>query len=723
MTSANLIKQKPNWKNLPTKAIRVPEIFCDRLLDFARELDNGTSDHNKSLKLENYTLKELLELQQQISEAIAVKQDQNSDRRLETAILYLASCCDGAASEDGQGFNRFDTGFGKYLATQIQTKSLIKAHAEAGLKMVQKYQKQLDRICLTLPTWAEISSQYQDTILRLVDEIAKYRVETQANKIAVFAPYDPSGEFQRSAKSIAGYKFNGDDKGWYYPDSQALEIAEVFPEEQYDWDTSFRGAIELAKLQRYEAEVALKLKAEQASSEIMQLIETADLDAPLTNGWYLRDYQKEGVKWLLSHHKKALLEGGILADDMGLGKSITALVAAKALQKVHDCVVFVIAPVSLGDNWLIEAEKVGIGIEVFSNAYQKIPLPVSKPYLVIIDEAHCFQNEKSKRTENLMQLIKNSSCIGNWLLTGTPIKNGRPINLVPLLQAIAHPIIEDKWDYFKRYCNAKKTNFGWDFTGAAHLDELSKKIEDGMLRRTKKQCLQELPPKTRLHSPVELEPKQRKEYQKTLDDLITDYKRRVKEGEVDKAAEALVTLNYLRKTGSQFKVDAAVQWAEELLEQGQQVVLFTEFRESAQLLHQRLDGELLTGETKDSDRQRIVDRFQAGESKIFIGTIKAGGVGITLTAASDLLMVDRPWTPGDAEQAEDRVFRLGQQSAVFVTWLQLGDIDRVIDELLQTKQKRIDLVLAGKRKTLRGTGTAKQLALELLELLDSSRKN
>ncbi len=127
--------------------------------------------------------------------------------------------------------------------------------------------------------------------------------------------------------------------------------------------------------------------------------------------------------------------------------------------------------------------------------------------------------------------------------------------------------------------------------------------------------------------------------------------------------------------------------------------------------------ELLTGETKVEVRQDIVDRFQAGESKVFVGTIKAGGVGLTLTAASNVILVDRAWTPGDVEQAEDRCHRMGQQSAVFATWLQLGAIDEAIDNLILQKSERIELVLKGKRKTLRGIGSAKDLAKELLAIL------
>jgi SNF2 family DNA or RNA helicase len=254
-------------------------------------------------------------------------------------------------------------------------------------------------------------------------------------------------------------------------------------------------------------------------------------------------------------------------------------------------------------------------------------------------------------------------------------------------------------------------------TGAAHLDELSKKTEDVILRRKKKECLTELPAKTRLFKETELEPKQSKAYQAEISRLVKEYRQRAKAGEVDPDAEALVTLNYLRKVGSEFKVDAAISLAEEILEQGQSLVIFTEFVESANRLYSRLGGELLTGATRPDERQGMVDRFQAGESKVFTGTIKAGGVGITLTAASHVILVDRPWTPGDVEQAEDRCHRLGQKNAVFATWLQLGQIDQAIDSLLQEKQQRIELVLKGKRKTLKGLDSPKELARQLMEIL------
>lgn len=746
-----LVAQKTTWKHLPTKAVRIPEAFEPQVLELARLLDSGnesplpvaSASASQALFLENLfeilpklSLSDLLKVQLELPLLIEQKKEETCDRRLEQAILFLAGRCDGANSWDGQGFNKFDTGFGHWLAGQIEDKQpLLKSHAEAALKMVGKYSKQLERAGLTLPQWLDIEHQYLKGRKHVPGDakLPEHRIElknsgtspivgrsTTSDLIAVYAPYDSTGRFQKLAKSIEGYKFDGEDKGWYFPVEKAEEVLETFGD-GYEIDPDIEGAIALVKQQRALEEEAREREALEKSQEIIKLVQAADLDAPLSNGWYLRDYQKRGVEWLLAHRQGGIYRGGILADQMGLGKTIEALIAAKAMQKLFDCSIFVVAPVSLLEGWSRSAELAEVKLELFSNSYQKIPVPLeNQKYVLIADEAHSYQDEKSKRTERLITLAHHENCLATWLLTGTPIKNGRPINLYPLLCAVEHPLAADRWQYQKYFCNAHHKPIGknksvWDTTGAAHLDELAKKTENCILRRTKQECLTELPAKTRLYKAVELEPKEATAYQKQLKELVENYRARAKEGKVDADAEALVTLNYLRKVGSEFKVNAAIALAEELLEQGEQVVIFTEFLESAKAIHEALGGELLTGESKD--RQAMVDRFQAGESKVFVGTIKAGGVGLTLTAASNVILVDRAWTSGDCEQAEDRCHRLGQTNAVFATWLQMGDIDKAIDSLLIEKQQRIELVLKGKRKTLRGLDSPKDLAKELLAIL------
>ncbi|MBH8564453.1 DEAD/DEAH box helicase [Nostoc sp. CENA67] len=674
----------------------------------------------------SWQLEDVIKLQLELPAIIDEKKEETADRRLERAICYLSSQCDGASSLDSQGFNKPDSGFGHWLADQIhQQRPLLQAHALAAYNMIKKYSKQLSRAGLSLPLWDAIAHQYPTNspvvIIAQDDETItpERRVEIKGDKIAVYAPYD--SKFNYNCKTIEGHKFEGGDKSWRFPLRKIEEVMSKLVNSDFHLTPEVEGAVALAQKEREEEEAAKEAEALAAADGIVRLIKAADLDQPLANGWYLRDYQKKGAQWLLAHRKEGIYTGGILADHMGLGKSLTALTAAKAMQRTHDnCPVFVIAPVSVMDNWVREAERAEVKIECFS--WAKLPNPLdNKKYLLICDEAHYAQNIKSQRTKKMLELAHHENCLASWLLTGTPIKNGRPVNLYPLLVAVNHPLAADKWAYERHYCNAGHKYIGkkavWDNTGAAHLDELAHKTEDVILRRTKDECLTELPAKTRLFKEAELEPSAAKQYQETIRSLVDDYRRRAKLGQVDEDAEALVTLNFLRKVGSEFKVEAAIALAQELLEQGQQVIIFTEFVESAKAIALKLDGLLLTGETKPTERQLLIDQFQSGDNKVFVGTIKAGGVGLTLTAASNVIMVDRPWTPGDAEQAEDRCHRLGQQNAVFATWLQLGQIDKAIDDLLLQKQQRIELVLKGKRKTLKGINSPKDLAKELLTIL------
>jgi SNF2 family DNA or RNA helicase len=135
--------------------------------------------------------------------------------------------------------------------------------------------------------------------------------------------------------------------------------------------------------------------------------------------------------------------------------------------------------------------------------------------------------------------------------------------------------------------------------------------------------------------------------------------------------------------------------AEELLQQGRQVVLFTEFADSAKILADHFRITALTGETSAKQRTDMVDDFQAGKTHVFVGTVRAGGIGITLTSSQDEILVDRPWTPGATQQVEDRLHRIGQKNKVNIWWLRFGAVDDKIDNTLEAKMKNINHMLTG----------------------------
>src|ERR1019366_5732750 len=449
----------------------------------------------------------------------------------------------------------------------------------------------------------------------------------------------------------------------------------------------------------------------------------------------------------------------ILAHDLGLGKTRSALIAAKG----YGLPIFVICPASVQINWLREAEMVETPIEVYS--WAKLPEPPEdQDYILIGDEAHYAQNIASRRTKGFLALAERARAV--YALTGTPMKNAQPINLYPLLVACQHPLAESLRAYERRYCNGHYKSVGrkhdvWDVTGSSNLDELHRKVRDVILYKRKDECLKDLPPKIRLMRQAEVSKEEERAYHAMIDRRWEEHNTRMQQkreerlailrqdlssnldddlavermelgDDVDEVAlldelaedaenaRALVELGILRHAGSQAKIGTAIAIAQEIVEQGESIVLFCAYRDTAGKLAEELDADCLSGDTDIGERQRMIDRFQAKQTRILICMIGAGGVGITLTAAQTVVLVDRPWTPGDAVQCEDRLHRISQTGSVTAIWLQYGPIDEKIDLLLQQKQERIDLVLRGKRKSMRGVSRSiRSMAKEILESIRS----
>jgi len=241
---------------------------------------------------------------------------------------------------------------------------------------------------------------------------------------------------------------------------------------------------------------------------------------------------------------------------------------------------------------------------------------------------------------------------------------------------------------------------------------------DVILARTKEECV-DLPAKLLEMRQVVLSAAEQKEYNQGLDAIAKKYREMVEANILDAEAESLVSLMAIRQLTSKYKIPHTLELAKEILEEGASVIIFTVFRDTAAQLAKELGGELLTGDTSKTERQAIVDRIQARTSRVFVGTIGAGGVGITLTAANYVIMHDREWTPGDNEQAADRAHRIGQTNTVNVYWMQLGVTDTAIDTYLEQKTERIQIVMKNKKKSLSTKGGIKKLASDLLNFLSS----
>ena len=419
------------------------------------------------------------------------------------------------------------------------------------------------------------------------------------------------------------------------------------------------------------------------------LVAAAELEQVLPDGRRLFAHQRAAARWLLARR------GALLADAMGLGKTLTALAAARALVRAADCRIVVVAPAGLHNHWRQEASALQLQLELLSWARLPAELPPAGTVL-IADEAHYAQNLQASRTQAFLRLSRHPRLRAVWLLSGTPMKNGRPVQLFPLLAAVGHPLAADQRAFEERYCQGHWLERGgqrhWQALGATNLEELQRLTRPLVLHRRKQDCL-DLPPKQRLLVPVSLDEPEGQGFQHRLQLKVDDYRRRAEAGLVRRDAEVLAVFTALRQISAEYKLPAAAALVQRLQAQGEPVVLFTAFVAAAELLHQRLGGALLTGRLPAAARQQVVDGFQAGHQPLLISTFGVGGLGFTLHRARHVVLLERPWTPGDAEQAEDRCHRIGMQGSLQCHWLQLGVADQLVDDLIASKAERIDLLL------------------------------
>jgi len=518
--------------------------------------------------------------------------------------------------------------------------------------------------------------------------------------IEVVSPYDAVTQAQLRAIRPAG-TWQTRRHCWQFP----LEAAAIL-------ERQLAGRIPpTAELQEWLAWLRQPLPPLPPHRELVVAAAPAEV---LPDGRVLLAHQRAAVRWLLARR------GAVLADAMGLGKTLTALVAARALVRLADCRILVIAPVGLHPHWRQEAASLGLRLELHSWARLPTALPEAGT-LVIADEAHYAQNSSSRRTQAFLRLARHPRLRVIWLLTGTPMKNGRPVQLLPLLEAIGHPLAHDRRLFEERYCQGHWRDQGgrriWQANGATRLEELQRLLRPLVLHRRKDQCL-DLPPKQRRLIPVALSEAAALRFETRLQACVDDYRRRARRGEVRRDAEALAVLTALRRIGSREKLPRARELVSDLLVRDGPVVVFTAFVSTARLLHRVLGGDrqgaLLTGAVPAARRQELVDRFQAGAVPLLIATFGTGGLGFTLHRARHVVLLERPWTPGDVEQAEDRCHRIGMGAMLTAHWLQLGVADQLVDDLIASKQERISRVLH--RGQVRGRrASLPVLVRELLE--------
>ncbi len=437
----------------------------------------------------------------------------------------------------------------------------------------------------------------------------------------------------------------------------------------------------------------------------------------------LRDYQKSGFQWM------NLLDdmgwGGCLADDMGLGKTLQTLAFLSAMQTKHKGEThLIVCPTSLIYNWQTEIDKFTpnlnyfihygadrvleehdiLNADVVITSYGILRSDIEQLIqyrfgYIILDESQAIKNHLSQ-TAKAAQVINSRNRL---ILSGTPVQNNT-FDLYSQFNFI-NPGLLGNMDFFKtEFANKIDKDNDKDKT-----NELRKLIYPFMLRRTKEQVAKDLPDKTETILWCEMESKQRTIYNSFKDEYRKNILKKIEEEGFAKAGIYILSgLTKLRQIcdspailneeeaypNVSIKIDELMREIEEN-SSNHKALVFSQFTTMLQLIGKELDKRkvaffYLDGSTKAADRQKAVAEFQENdEVKIFLISLKAGGVGLNLTAADYVYMVDPWWNPATEQQAIDRTHRIGQKKSVFA--YKLICKDSIEEKILQLQQKKKSL--------------------------------
>jgi SWI/SNF-related matrix-associated actin-dependent regulator 1 of chromatin subfamily A len=407
---------------------------------------------------------------------------------------------------------------------------------------------------------------------------------------------------------------------------------------------------------------------------------------------------------------------GLVGDEMGTGKTIQTAAFLDYRPDLRPAVVVV--PAVVATNWVNELEDWTEGESIYrlKNGKDEAPegttivvvtydlvkqtltkeekedgkqmgardaIKAMNPKCVVADECHYLKNEKAQRTVACKDLAHHDSVESVVLLSGTPVVN-RPKEFFNALNMLRPEEFSSWFKYTERYCDGHRDE--WDryqCNGVSNTEELASKLKDVMIRRLKKDVLEELPAKMRGRVTVDITPKTRAAYNRAMKNADTP----------------LTQLTAGRYALGLAKVAPAVEMAKDYADQNKPLLVFAHHREvmdglcdglsNAGISYGRIDGTVSV-----ERRGELVDSFQAGNLDTMVLSVKAAGVGITLTRSSDVLFVERAWTPADEEQAEDRAHRIGQTGSVTVRYLvATNTMDEDMDALIESKRSVLEAVL------------------------------
>lgn len=474
----------------------------------------------------------------------------------------------------------------------------------------------------------------------------------------------------------------------------------------------------------------------------------------------LLPFQRDGVRFVLQHGGRVLL-----ADEMGLGKTLQAIAVSACIRDSWP--VLILTPSSLRLHWasmiqqwldippsdiLVVLSQCGgsnragytvvpsntkgsIHLDGLFNiiSYDVVPklqnlLMALEFKVVIADESHFLKNAQAKRTTASLPVIKKAQYA--ILLSGTPALS-RPIELFKQLEALYPDVYKSVHEYGSRYC--KGGIFGV-YQGASNHEELHNLMKATvMIRRLKKDVLSELPVKRRQQVFLDLAEKDMKQINALFRELEV-VKGKIKACKSQEEVDSLKfteknLINKIYTDSAEAKIPAVLDYLGTVIEAGCKFLIFAHHKPMIDSIHQFLLKKKvgcirIDGSTPPASRQALVTDFQEKDAiKAAVLSIRAGGVGLTLTAASTVIFAELSWTPGDLIQAEDRAHRIGQVSSVNIYYLLANDtVDDIIWDVVQSKLENLGQMLDGHENTLEVSSSQTRSSPAKQKTLDSFMK-
>ncbi len=468
------------------------------------------------------------------------------------------------------------------------------------------------------------------------------------------------------------------------------------------------------------------VKADRQWAQLLARQSAAEIAVyPIPNGLNaeLRDYQRAGFSWLA--RLAELGAGACLADDMGLGKTIQVLTLL--LHRFEKGPALVVAPTSVAGNWVAEAKRFAPSLQIHwigpgqreqdtphwqggdlvitsYTLFQQDVLNITQQHwaTVILDEAQAIKNTGTKRSQTAMRIQSDFRVI----TTGTPIENNLS-ELWNLFRFINPGLLGSLESFQTRFATPVERD------GEAEArDQLKRLIAPFVLRRTKSEVLKELPDRTEVSRRLELSADERALYEAVRREVLNEVEEGGGEGEPNRM-RVLAGIMRLRRTcchprlvapNSEItatKTTAFMELVRELLEGGHRALIFSQFVDHLSVLREQLDQKgirytYLDGGTPLIERVRRVEAFQAGDTDLFLISLRAGGTGLNLTSADYVIHMDPWWNPAVEDQASDRAHRMGQTRPVTVYRLLMANsIEEKIMALHERKRHLADSLLDG----------------------------